>query len=93
MVQADSVVHQVSNVDGHKRADYILERGMWKAVCRDCRFTVEHADRQRASILFRGHRREILNAAPSAPIVDLRTESSVMTLGPGAGLAQEQNTA
>ena len=92
-VRSDDQGREVVDIDSHKRADYILERGMWKAVCRGCRFTVEHADRQRASILFRSHPREVLNAAPSAPILDLRAETQLSPIGADIGLAQEQHTA
>ena len=92
-VRADDLGGHIGGVDGHKRADYILERGMWRAVCRACRYSVQNPDRQRASILFRGHYRAVLAAAPTAEIVDLRTDSPLTSAADVITLGQEQNSA
>lgn len=40
------------------RANYTLERGMWRATCRKCGFTLTDVSRQRAMSLYRAHIRE-----------------------------------
>jgi hypothetical protein len=37
------------------RADYILERGMWRAICRECGWQTSDAQRRQAATLFRAH--------------------------------------
>ena len=93
-MQTDDARSQgAADADTHKRADYILERGMWRAACRDCRYSVQHADRQRASILFRSHQRQVrLDREHNAEVVDLRTELPAPTLG-ALVLGQEQHSA
>jgi hypothetical protein len=54
-------------VVNHRRADYVLEKGMWKAVCRGCRWSVESFDRQRASALFRAHRKKMESMIADTP--------------------------
>lgn len=44
------------------RANYTLERGMWRATCRKCGFTLTDVSRQRAMSLYRAHIRETSNA-------------------------------
>jgi len=56
---------------GHHRANYILERGSWKAVCRGCRWSVQDTDRRRAAALFRSHHREMNEAAGLVEVVDI----------------------
>lgn len=41
------------------RADYILEHGVWRAVCRLCDFEITDEDRRRAASQFRLHIREV----------------------------------
>ena len=92
-MQSEDLRGQDADIESHKRADYILERGMWKAVCRGCRFSVEHADRQRASILFRSHHRRFLDAESDAAILDLRAEPTGFPVGSGITAVPEQSTA
>ena len=40
------------------RADYILEHGVWRGICRFCAFEVTDEDRRRATSKFRLHIRE-----------------------------------
>jgi hypothetical protein len=48
--------------DGDKRGDrtlhraaYVLERGIWRATCRECGFQVSDAQRRQAATQFRMH--------------------------------------
>lgn len=82
------------DAENHKRADYILERGMWKASCRACRWTVESPDRQRAAVMFRAHHREMLKAPKQPAIVELRpVERSAVPAVCSAPLGDEGITA
>lgn len=64
-----------SRVDGHARADYTLERGMWRAVCKGCGWWTTDGSRRRAAARFRGHHREVIAAQPRV-VVDLRVTST-----------------
>ena len=44
----------------HIRASYLLERGMWRATCRDCGWHTEDVDRRRAASRFRLHHLEAI---------------------------------
>ena len=37
------------------RGRYILERGIWRATCEDCGWSVQGATRRRAATVFRAH--------------------------------------
>ena len=49
------------------RADYILERGVWKATCRECGWKVADTHRRQAATQFRVHIQDMRNA-----VIDLR---------------------
>lgn len=96
-MKAEEPRGSVNDAENHRRADYILERGMWKASCRACRWTVENADRQRAAVMFRAHHREMLKIlkAPKAPvIVELRVaERPAPPAASAVALGHEEITA
>jgi len=50
----------------HVRAAYILERGAWRATCRDCGWHITDPSRRRAAALFRLHHKE------ATEVIDLR---------------------
>ncbi len=41
------------------RANYIFERGIWKATCRHCGWQASDEVRRQAALLFRGHIRSV----------------------------------
>jgi hypothetical protein len=50
------------STENRHHATYVLERGVWRATCRVCRFEVTDSDRRRANGLFRNHIREVQSA-------------------------------
>ena len=96
-MEAEEPRRSVDGAENHRRADYILERGMWKASCRACRWTVENADRQRAAVMFRAHHRDVLKTqkAQRAPvIVELRVaDRPAPPVASGVVLGQHEITA
>ena len=54
----------------HVRAAYILERGAWRATCRDCGWHTTDPSRRRAAAMFRLHHKE------ATDVIDLRGASA-----------------
>lgn len=59
------------------RADYTLERGIWRATCRVCGHTVTDQVRRRAASAFRVHIRELAEIETTAAGQQSMTRSTV----------------
>jgi hypothetical protein len=64
--------------DAAHRADYVLDRGVWKATCRVCGFKLSDPDRRQVASQFRQHIRDRapVRSGHDEPVIDLRTRST-----------------
>jgi hypothetical protein len=53
----------------HVRANYTLERGSWRATCRDCAWHTSDPNRRRAAAMFRLHHAHVTE------VIDLMDEA------------------
>ncbi len=64
--------------DPAHRADYVLDRGVWRATCRVCGLKLSDADRRQVASQFRQHIRDQAAISPARrePVIDLRTRNT-----------------
>ena len=67
--KAESMSQGSKYTDRH-RAQYILERGVWKARCRLCAWETEDPTHRQAMVLFRSHIREARADAAHIQVVE-----------------------
>lgn len=74
-------------MQGVHRADYMLERGVWRATCRVCGYSITDPVRRRAMSAYRSHIREssgFERDSDQKVTIDLRQPAGVVLL-PGDG--------
>jgi hypothetical protein len=79
--------------DPAHRADYVLDRGMWRATCRACGLKLSDPDRRQVASQFRQHIRDQVpvRSARREPVIDLRTRNTDRVTRPGEKAAPERN--